>query len=212
VNKITAIETQSRRGNRRSIFINGEFAFGVDEEVVAGLGLKVGQEVRDEDLNRALRAELIRKTREDALKLLRYRQRSESEMARRLVAKGNPHDVIEEVIAGLKRVGLLDDTLFSRQWVRNRLAQKPMGRRGLTWELRQKGVPDDLIAEALHDVGNDDEFEAALELARRKLKTDSDLMTEKRRLASLLRRRGFEWETISNVLEQILGEAENNSN
>jgi len=212
VNKITAIETQSRRGNRRSIFIDGEFAFGVDEEVVAGLGLKVGQEVHDEDLNRVLRAELIRKAREDALMLLKYRQRSENEMAKRLVLKGNPPEVVEEVIAGLERVGLLNDAAFSRQWIRNRLAQKPMGRRGLTWELRQKGVPDDLIEEALRDVGGDDEFEAALELARRKLKTDSDLMTEKRRLASLLRRRGFEWETVSTVLDQILGEDQNDSN
>lgn len=212
MNKITAIETQSRRGNRRSIFIDGEFAFGVDEEVVAGLGLKVGQEVHDEDLNRVLRAELIRKAREDALMLLKYRQRSENEMAKRLVLKGNPPEVVEEVIAGLERVGLLNDAAFSRQWIRNRLAQKPMGRRGLTWELRQKGVPDDLIEEALRDVGGDDEFEAALELARRKLKTDSDLMTEKRRLASLLRRRGFEWETVSTVLDQILGEDQNDSN
>jgi len=211
VNKITAIEQQSRRKNRRSIFVNGEFAFGVHEEVVAELGLRVGLEVREEDLGRTLRAESVRKAREDALMLLGYRQRSASEMAKRLAQKGNPPDIVEEVIAGLKRVGLMDDAVFSRQWVRNRLAQKPMGRRGLLWELRQKGVPDDLIEEALQEVGTDDESEVALDLARRKLKPDSDPSAERNRLASLLRRRGFDWQTVSGVLNRLFESDQNDS-
>jgi hypothetical protein len=40
---ITKIETQKRNPKRRSVFINGKFAFGLDEEVLYKLGVKKGE-------------------------------------------------------------------------------------------------------------------------------------------------------------------------
>lgn len=158
-----------------------------------------------DDPSQSQRSQLIRRAREDAYRLLEHRQRSIAEIGGRLARKGFPADIVEEVIAGLEQVGLLDDSDFSRRWVRSRMAQRPMGRRALTWELRQKGVSDDLIDEALREISDEDELEAALHLARRRLKKDAgDPAAEKRRLASLLRRRGFGWEAVSAALEQIL--------
>ena len=212
MNKITAIEAQARHKNRRSIFVDGKFLIGLNEDVVAELGLRVGQEICEEELRRMLRGESVRSAREDALRLLEYRQRSVNELARRLAAKGHSQDVIEEVIAGLRRVDLLDDAAFSKQWVRSRLAQRPTGRRGLNWELRRKGIPNDLIDEALQEISDEDELEAALKAIHGKLKTaTSDPSGEKRRLVSLLRRRGFGWETVSTALAQALGAIENDS-
>ena len=48
--RITAIEAQKRRGDRRSIFVDGEFVVGAHEEVVLTLGLSIGQRFDEEQL------------------------------------------------------------------------------------------------------------------------------------------------------------------
>lgn len=204
MNKITAIEPQSRFKNRRSIFINGQFAFGVDEEIVAALGLRVGQAVRTDDLDRVVRAESVRKAREAALTLLDYRPRSVSEMRRRLLLKGHTEDIVDQVLQNLQKVGLLDDERFAAQWVEERLTHRPMGRRAVTFELKRKGISNDLIDRAVEGIGEDAELEMALDLAARRYRADAeDQLAEKRRVASLLRRRGFGWDVVTRVLDRL---------
>ena len=49
--KITAIEIQCKRKNRRSIFLDGEFAFGIDVEVLLRQGLGVGDELSQQQID-----------------------------------------------------------------------------------------------------------------------------------------------------------------
>jgi regulatory protein len=140
VARITAIEPQKKRSNRRSIYVDGQFAAGVDEEVVVRLKLGVGQDVDPARLALVLRAEEIRRARESALTLLDYRARTTAELERRLTGKGYPEEVVAEVIADLTRAGLVDDERFAAQWVAGRLASRPSGRARLAWELRSKGL------------------------------------------------------------------------
>jgi regulatory protein len=101
---ITAIEPQKRRGNRRSIYVNGEFVAGVGEEIVVDLGLKVGQQVNGEKLAEVLRAVEVRRAREAALTLLDYRSRTRKELESRLLQKGYPEDIISRVLEQLENV------------------------------------------------------------------------------------------------------------
>ncbi|HOK53316.1 MAG TPA: regulatory protein RecX [Armatimonadota bacterium] len=204
MDKITAIEAQKRRGNRRSIYVNGEFVAGVDQEVVLDLGLKVGQQVDGEKLAEVLRAEEFRKAREAALTLLDYRARTRKELERRLIQKGYSEDVVAQVIAQLEKIDLVNDERFAADWVASRVTGRPMGRSRMNWELRRKGIAPESVEEALQQVDEEREFEMALELAERKLggtrPSDPDA---KRRLASFLQRRGFYWEIVSRVLDRV---------
>lgn len=207
--KITAIEPQKRRPRRRSIFVNGEFAAGVDQEVVLTLGLKVGQQVDEVRLKEMLRAEEVRKGREDALNLLSFRSRSENELERRLKLKGYEEDVIGDVLAGLKRVDLVNDEKFADDWIRNRMASRPMGRTRLSWELRQKGLSSELIDAALENMDEEREYQTALALARSKMDGQkSDIRAEKRRVGTFLQRRGFGWSIVSRVLDEVFSREE----
>jgi len=205
--RITAIKPQERRPKRCSIFVDGKFAAGVDGEIVLTLGLKVGQQVDEERLREMLRAEEVRRAREAALNLLAYRSRSSKEIERRLKQKGYEEDIIADVIAGLQRVDLVNDERFASDWVSSRMAARPMGRSRLQWELRQKGVDGELIEEALREVDEDREFEAALGVAENRVDSGRsiEIAAEKRRLAGLLQRRGFGWETVKRVLDRIFG-------
>lgn len=208
--RISAIETQEKRSNRRSIFINGKFALGVDETVIADLGLRVGQQISEEELRKVVHTELIVKARERALRLLDYRARSKTEISRRLVRAGFDEDVIEETLERLENVGLVDDEQFSKSWVNHRLAGKGMGKTRIRWELRQKGVSADVAEEALSAIDTETEHQSALSLARRRWEKDGDLdeRMRRRRLSSYLQRQGYDWGVITAILNELSTEVE----
>jgi regulatory protein len=202
--KITAIEAQKKRSDRVSIFVDGQFAAGAHAEVAAALGLTVGQAFDADRLAEVIRKETTRRARESALRLLSYRDRSESEIRRRLAGNDFPEEIVDEVVGHLARVGLVDDSKFSRDWVKSRTISKPMGRTRLAWELRAKGVDAPRIEEALESMDENAEYETALSLARKKAeKSDTSDPAFRNRTASFLRRRGFGWNAIARALDEI---------
>lgn len=204
MDKITAIETQKKRNKRRSIYVNGEFFAGVDQEVVIDLGLKVGQQIDAEKLAEVLQTEELRKAREAALTLLDYRARTRREIETRLLQKGYPEDVIAKIVEQLENVDLVNDERFANDWVAGRLEHRPTGKSRMSWELRRKGVSPEAVDEALEQVDEDKEFKMALELARKKLgRADVSDPDTKHKLAGFLQRRGFHWETVSRVLNRL---------
>ena len=204
MNTITAIEPQKKRRGRRSVFVDGEFVVGVHEDVVAALSLSVGQSLDRDRLVGLVEAETTRKAREAALRLINYRDRSKSEIRKRLTGSDFPENTVEEVVDQLSRVGLLDDEKFSRDWVRSRTAAKPMGKARLAWELRSKGVEAACVEQALEGISEDAEYQMALSLAQRKIgKTSRDKESLKTKLSSFLQRRGFSWDVIKAVVGRL---------
>lgn len=134
-----------------------------------------------------------------ALRLLGVRARSRAELLKRLQDKDFPAEEIESVMARLERANLLDDNDFAQQWVRSRHLHSGKGRSALRHELRNKGVDQLIIDEALSQVDDDAEHDRAADLLRRKAqrlgpddlveRADRDRHT--RRLVSMLVRRGY---------------------
>lgn len=188
--------------------MDGQFILGVDEEIVLRLGLRVGQEISEEELNKIVQEEQIRKAKDSAFSLLSYRARSEQEIRQRLHQKEYPDDVIDPVIQDLIRLGLIDDSQFAKDWVESRLRSRPTGKTRLAIELRKKGIHSNVLENALESIDSDDEVAMALEIATHKNEKmrDEDTSTRRRHLASLLQRRGFSWEIIRTVLEKIFSD------
>lgn len=201
---ITAIEAQKRRGDRRSIFVDGDFVVGAHEEVILALNLAVGQTFDNERLTEVIGKETSRKALDKALRLLGYRDRTKSEIRKRLLGEDFPEDIVDDVIGRLLGMGYLDDEKFSRDWVKTRTIAKPMGKTRLAWELRAKGVEQPMVEEALEGLDESAEYELALSLARKKAdKSDTGDPSFRTRTESFLRRRGFRWEAIAKALDEI---------
>jgi regulatory protein len=203
--RITAIEPQERKKNRRSVFLDGKFTLGVDESVIADLGLHVGQQISEKELQQIVHTELVSKATDRALTLLEYRKRSKAEIVQRLKRVGFDEDIIEETAVRLEKMGLIDDADFSQSWVNHRLAGNAMGKNRIRWELRQKGISSELAEEALAGVDADDEFQSALDTAMRRWKKDNntDYQAKRRRMVAFLGRQGFNWEIIDKVLNEL---------
>ncbi len=143
-----------------------------------------------------------------ALRLLAIRPRSVREMRDRLARRGYEKKSIGLVVHELIELGLLDDRKFAAQWVESRMAFKPMGAARIRQELAAKGVDREIVESTLSKYREElDDQEAALALARRKMKSLQGLEPEvaRRRLAGFLGRRGYAPSVINAVLKEVKG-------
>lgn len=196
---VTAVEIQVKRRNRFSIFLDGEFAFGVHRDVLLQAGIAKGEKLTEKRIRSILDLENRKQAESKALSLLAYRARSIKEIKDRLKQKGYSEKVIDGVLHELKRLGLVDDTEFAILFARSRIKNKPMGRLMLEHEMKQKGLLTDDIDKGIEAAyEGTDERQLALELARKKIPQAA--LNSKNRVSDLLRRRGFSWDVISDVL------------
>ena len=188
---ITALEPQKRSRDRVNVYLDGQFAFGLASYVA--MELRVGDCLSDAEIARLTAEDEVAHAHNRALDYLSYRPRSEAELRKYLSDKGFQDGVVEEVVARLNRVGLVDDITFARFWRDSRARFRPRGRRVLGYELSQKGVDSATIEEALDDYDEAAALRsAAEEQARRLQHLPADQF--RRRLIGRLVRRGFTYE------------------
>ena len=82
---------------------------------------------------------------EVALRHLATRPRTRRELTLRLRRSAVPEPVIDATLDRLVEFGYVDDAAFARWWGEQRDRHAPRGRRMLEAELRQRGVPRDVI-------------------------------------------------------------------
>lgn len=201
--EITALKYQKKNPDRVSVYLDGRFAFGLPAIVAARL--KVGQELSDAEAG-ALQAEGDQdKAYNRALDYLSYRPRSRREIDLYLQKRDVPADQIEAILGRLERAGLLDDEAFAHFWVENRERFRPRGLRALRYELRNKGVSDEIIDLALEAV---DAQESAYRSAAKKARQlgDQDERTFYRKMIAYLSRRGFAYEVAREVTDRYWSE------
>ncbi len=201
--RITAISSQRINPDRYSIFIEGEFVLGVDKKTVEDMDLRVGKLVDEKDLKKITSQEELNKAQAYALMLLGYRERSLREIKMRMRQKGYEEKLVEKVVKYLKDRNLINDKRFTQLWAESRI-KKGYGRWRIQSELEQKGVNREIGDEILKDLYSGiDEVQVALDLVEKKRWVSKEPPRLTERVSNLLRRRGFSFEVISNVVEKI---------
>jgi regulatory protein len=205
--KITKIEIQKKHKNRVSIFLNDEFAFGLDSEVAAKFDLKEGDVLNQQTITDLILKEENKKAKEKAYRYLAGRAHSEKELRTKLLHKGFSPAVVDQVISDLKAQHYVDDEAFALSYVHSRLVNKSVGEILLRRELWQKGIHEQIIEKALKEAyAEKSQLEVARELLVKRLSRYKELndWQKKKRLADFLLRRGFEWELVKEVIEEML--------
>ena len=203
--KITALKVQKNNPNRVSVYLDNEYAFGLSRIVAAWL--KVGMDLSGEKIATLQAQDAFEVAYQQALHFISYRPRSEMEVRQKLAEKGADDLQIERVIGRLKDSRLVGDEQFARTWVDNRSAFRPRSHRMLRYELRQKGVEDEFIQNALQEAVAEPElaYQAGSQYARRL--TGLDWETFRKRLAVFLSRRGFSYGISAPVIRQLWEES-----
>lgn len=197
--QVTALKIQARNKNRVNVFLNDEYAFALDLSLA--LPLKVGQQLSDLDVEELQTRDQNAKAYNSAVRLLAQRPRSQAEIEQRLQSKKHSSLAITYAIERLLSEGYLNDPEFARFWIEDRSRFRPRSARALRYELRQKGLANDVIDEALVEL---DEEALAWSAVENKLERWRLLDREefKAKLIGHLARRGFGYQTAMTAYER----------
>jgi len=212
--KITGLSAQQKDPNRINVLVDGKFRFSLDISQVTDLGIRVGKEFTDEELDefevesqfgklygraleycimrphsaREVRDYLYRKTR-----TTRVRNKRTGEIKDR---PGVSVELTTRVFDRLLDKGYIDDAKFTRWWVENRNQRKGTSRRKLQAELAAKGVASGIIEDALAITERNDGDELAKIVAKKRAK-----YPDNQKFMQYLARQGFSYDDIKSALE-----------
>jgi regulatory protein len=197
--RISKIETQKRHKDRVSVFIDGEFRFGLSKVLALKHDLAEDREITEEEITTVLYQEEKEKIRERAFRLLGFRDRSVQEMRERLLRLGFDAARVEETIAELVADQNLDDRRFSRAFTDDYTNLKPKGNQYLRRELKHKPVADEIIEEVT--AGRDEKAMIRRLLADKLRSLDRRDPKQRQKIVRYFAYRGFSLSAILDVLE-----------
>lgn len=201
--EITAIEKQKNR-SRYNIYLNHEYAFSIHEDVLVKHRLLRGSWVDDEQLKAILQDEERNLAFQRAIKYISYRPKAVKEVERKLKELGFSDMVISSVLTELQAHRYLDDRDYAVSLTQYRLHKQKKGIRWIAHELREKGISNEHIEHALSAVDETSEYQAAFELAQKRLPKDGKLDQKViQKISAYLHRRGFETSMVMRVVRQL---------
>lgn len=129
--------------------------------------------------------------REQALKLISFRDRTEKELRDRLEEKEYNEDEIEETIDFLKNYGYIDDSRYARRFAADSVKLKGHGPGRIKTELLRKGIDRETVEIVLEEMETDprEQLEAIME--RRFSGADLGSHKERNRIFAYFARRGY---------------------
>lgn len=199
---VTALDAARLSPAVVDVYVEGDFWRCLNKRVANRAGLHVGTAITTSVLETIQLQE--RSVAEDlSLRLLSYRARSVAEIRKRLTASGLAPEAVESQVASLERAGYLDDVLFARAWIDERVRTKKYGRRRIESELLGKGVGRETFGPELDAVCSEaEEEQRAVSLLESKegSSLSASGVAERRRLHELLVRRGFSASAASRAL------------
>ncbi|MBR4874695.1 MAG: regulatory protein RecX [Clostridia bacterium] len=201
--RITKIEPQKKHKNRMSVFLDGEFAFGIDAFSLYALKLKENDEINEEKLSFIKETTLYESAKTYAANLVSARSYTERGIYDKLLSYTQDRDITEKTVSFLKKYKLIDDTDYAKRFFTDGLNIKKYGVRKIKYKLLEKGISKEIIEKVVIEAeDHEKEKDNLLALAKKKLGGDfeyKNLMRTKRYLAS----RGYSFEDIDDVITKL---------
>lgn len=147
------------------------------------------------------------------VRYLSYRPRSEKEIRDYLKRKKAKQDILEKIVNRLKELKFVNDVSFAKLWIESRQGNKPRGIKTISFELKQKGIPDAIIEELVGEkTSSESEKSLAYQAAQKKLPLYVKLPKREffGKMSQFLLRRGFDWGVVRIVVDELIKKEYNN--
>jgi regulatory protein len=214
--QITDLEPQKKNPKRVNVFLDGAFAFGISLESKIVNRLKVGEELKTEQVEQLIFNDQVERLYDKAIKFLSFRPRSEREVRDnllqklRLTDKGeeekkNFERSVEEVVQKLQKTGQIADREFAGWWIQQRTNFKKTSPRVIKAELFKKGINKEIIDNLFSEISIDP-LQLALDAAKKKARNFQkyDKKTAREKLGRYLASKGFDWEIVKKTVDTIV--------
>ena len=198
-------ELKELEKSKIKVYLDEEVAFILYHSDLKSIELKVGDELSAASYEEIINQTIYPRAIQKALAILKFKDRTEQELQRKLKEADYPEEVIVRVIGYMKEYGYLNDERFTSLYVKSRKSTK--SKQFIKSELLQKGLDKWVIDEVLEAEYSEDSEEDAELLAIKKAITKKtktpQLLTfeEKQKLIASLFRKGFDINKIKKVLD-----------
>ena len=140
------------------------------------------------------------------LRRLSHSPRTRKELAKDLKDKDISDEVANVALDRFEEVGLINDQALASNYVSSQHERKGLGKNALRQQLRAKGVSDDVALEAISQISDDQEFQAAFALACKKIRSlqRDDAKTQLRKIVGVLARKGYSSNLAFRVAKEVI--------
>ena len=140
------------------------------------------------------------------LRRLSHAPRTRKELAKDLKDKDISDEVANVALDRFEEVGLINDQALASNYVSSQHERKGLGKNALRQQLRAKGVSDDVALEAISQISDDQEFQAAFALACKKIRglQRDDAKTQLRKIVGVLARKGYSSNLAFRVAKEVI--------
>ena len=147
---------------------------------------------------------------DSALRYLGARARTVREVERHLDSCEYGEVEVYETVERLKELGLLDDVAFANEFVRTRLATKPISRAHLREQLLAHETDQEAIEQALSQIDEETQRQTAIATAEKYARQYARLAPEERdeMVIRRLLARGYSYEEARSALRDAVQETE----
>ena len=142
------------------------------------------------------------------LRRLSHAPRTRKELAKDLKDKDISDEVANVALDRFEEVGLINDQALASNYVSSQHERKGLGKNALRQQLRAKGVSDDVALEAISQISDDQEFQAAFALACKKIRSlqRDDAKTQLRKIVGVLARKGYSSNLAFSVAKEVISD------
>ncbi len=200
--KITCLEKY--KGKTYQVDFDNDETYFWHFDIICDFHLKEDMEIPPSAVDEIIFANDFRKAKERALYLLDYRDYSYTELFEKL-EKNYDDDICYKVMERMVELGTIDDRRYAERMARHYCEVKKFGYYRAFNEMRNKGIPKDIIEETLGEY-EDTVYERLFELINKKyyryLESDKGV----KKVKNALVRYGYSYDDVNAVLNEVLNE------
>lgn len=199
---ISKIEIQKKDKNRVNLFVDDEFYCGLSLETIMKNHIKENQNISENSLEYLKNESEFSVAMAKAGNYLSKMQKTEKEVREYLLKKGFDLKMVALVVEKLKEYKYVDDFVYAKNFVK--FKSKLCGAKKIAFELRQKGICENVVDENIKNIQN--ELSTTNKLLEKYLKNKECDVKMKQKAYRYLFSRGFKNDYIMQSLKKYFEE------
>ena len=160
------------KDNKYKIYLSNNTTIDVYDEVIIKNNLLYKKDIDEVDLNKIENENIYQDIYNTAVKYIMVRLRSVNELRNYLLKKNYELDIVESIIIKLEKNGYLNDLIFTKAFINDKLNFTTMGKYKIKNELIKLKISPEIIENSLGEISEDKWIEKIDKLVSKYLKSN----------------------------------------
>ncbi len=171
------------------------------------MDLHAGSIVQAVEIEEAAYREQLPFARSDAERYLSFSERTAFQLRSYLARRKYLERVADDMIQWACGCGLVDDKRYASVYIRSHSENSPMGNFRIRMELKKRGISESITDNVLAERDEHDMYKTLVKTVKNKYGY-LEVQTGLRRAKGYLQRRGFQYDLIGRVLDEVFRNSE----